>query len=99
MEPYSQTIERMLSTAQYVSVQRPPGWQDQLSLTLAAKTNQDWVALTQNMVKLAYDNEFVAPIYFQQVPSIKQNNVYGDGITSENYSQFFWTPSTAWISK
>ncbi len=99
MEPYTQALERQLSSVQYVSLARPAGWKEGLSQALAATTLESRVSLTKNLIKLAYDEEMIVPLFFQQVPSIKKSTVHDDNLTAENYSQFYWSPNTAWLSK
>jgi ABC-type transport system substrate-binding protein len=99
MEPFTQALERQLSSVQYVSLARPAGWKEMLAQALAATTPAERVSLTRKMIQLAYDEALIAPLYFQQIPSIKKKSVRDDNMTSENYSQFFWTPNTAWLAK
>jgi ABC-type transport system substrate-binding protein len=82
----------------YVSIQRPPGWDDLLGRALAATDPASVRSAAQDLTKMVHDEAMVIPLWWELKPAISQKSVHDNDILKFN-SRFRWTPANTWLSR
>jgi peptide/nickel transport system substrate-binding protein len=99
---YMTTIVRFLPPeySTVVSVLRPPRWEKLIMQAAEAKDAKMIKATTQQVVRFAFDEAMVIPLYSRCQPYVQRKNVNDTRFLSwGGGNQLAWTPYDAWLSK
>jgi len=99
-DPNYDVYQQVLASTRkmYVSIQRPPGWDDLLGRALAATDPASVRSAAQDLTKMVHDEAMVIPLWWELKPAISQKSVHDNDILKFN-SRFRWTPANTWLSR
>lgn len=91
-------MDRFLSirSRYWPSIERPEGWQKLLDEALQLEDNSSQEKYAKALVKMAYDEVMIIPLWFTAVPVFVTNAVQNDGWNDIDHQ--WWTPWDCWLS-
>jgi peptide/nickel transport system substrate-binding protein len=87
-----------VKTQRFYSIFRPSGFEQSLTQALKEPDSAKRIPLTQNIVKIIYDEAMAVPVMTWPTISAMYKSVHDCNFTLVN-SDLVWTPADAWLSK
>ncbi len=91
-------LDRWGDANNYVSLYRPPGWQEKWGALIAQQDEDKRMAQLKELMKVLYDEVVGIPYQGDAPQLVRDKNVHGFDLHSHHIVSF-WQPQNVWLSK